>query len=1057
MSFISLFDDNPSGSPQMTSGFSPEEQREHERARECSTEQNAEEGDLINLQPLRSPTGRVPLSPRSIARNARKIRANKRNLVPQSSSEFDSNSDTSEDEQAPLVQLGSDSRVDRTEEDEQDALDKEYLSIRRQDGTIDDSQYQAARVSIGSDSFLEKSTGTIVKELDISELVAKTVANGPQSRTSVYPNASVSSVFGTNPELASANVALPVSPERKAERLKRRAKRRNISPHRDMDRQSTIPGGRANSTSIPNTSVLNESGASKNEEETLSKSSVSYDGHETFFTEVSNDTVIYQLTLKLTEMKSHLESTMDKVADYQSNEPVGTNRLIQIIGGLKELQLEGRRFYETLRNNKSCSKKTVDLLKKSIVEVEVLYYPIVEDLNQLLVGKGGTRIEPLIPYLTLGSKDRKEMRQSLFREKNDSEMNRRMHNLLSPAKSPPLPGLSTLSSSENVTSNHPPSVGPQSFHTLEADDSGVALDQTELFGADVLHSRANLEIGRKESGQKLLDELSQKQVEGILKDPLHKRKSGNNVRLSVPNSGAHNSTNSSSDKTDNLSQTNESQSRGATKSSSNSDSSESTEEEEVEEPDSNGKKWDRCFDREERKESTSTPRGKRSNRRGKSTPHVDLTQAFQQLLEMQLTTAQSHDLETKRYNQKFQDTLELISKGSSKGSHESETFIDTVSESFYSQLPKPWNVTPRKKGKLSDERQAMGVAKDNTFHGDSKDYLPWRNVFLENVHRARVPVSQKLTALIQRLSDSVPYLKSLSETITFSPHDYAHIIKQLESKYGGDVRIMQNLTANLMNGPPLQRKSISSVRSLLQRFESFRNFAANQGMESWYQNEMTVMMIKKSLFKSDDLDYFQTACRQNRWKADFNGIIRWLEELVLTMSDREQVKEFQMGNHQETYVKPKTFLTSESRARSSSGASALPSSQPESCENAQFSSLEKESAEVEEDCLTDYSLRDSDTESETEISRVLFGSGKAPQFTFPECAMCPGKNHLMKDCEPFAKLDPRRKFRIIADAKMCFKCLSKKHVSSECPRQITCRTCEKAHNTLLHDCFDKSK
>ena len=152
-----------------------------------------------------------------------------------------------------------------------------------------------------------------------------------------------------------------------------------------------------------------------------------------------------------------------------------------------------------------------------------------------------------------------------------------------------------------------------------------------------------LEIGRKESKQAYLDELYQKQFEGILKDPLHKRKSGKNVRLNVPVTGVHNSTNSFPDTTSNLSQTNENQSQGATRFTSNSDSRLATHDSRL----SNEKKEVATLSFDDySKESSSTPRRKvrRNRRRGTS-------------------LIKSNELDFRRINQKLNDILELISKG----------------------------------------------------------------------------------------------------------------------------------------------------------------------------------------------------------------------------------------------------------------------------------------------------------------------------------------------------------------------------------------------------------
>lgn len=70
------------------------------------------------------------------------------------------------------------------------------------------------------------------------------------------------------------------------------------------------------------------------------------------------------------------------------------------------------------------------------------------------------------------------------------------------------------------------------------------------------------------------------------------------------------------------------------------------------------------------------------------------------------------------------------------------------------------------------------------------------------------------------------------------------------------------------------------------------------------------------------------------------------------------------------------------------------------------------------------------------------------------CIHCKNK-HFVFQCDSFRKLPVERRFEIVKNAHLCINCLrSQNHQAKNCTAGL-CRTCGKAHNTLLH--FESSK
>ena len=69
----------------------------------------------------------------------------------------------------------------------------------------------------------------------------------------------------------------------------------------------------------------------------------------------------------------------------------------------------------------------------------------------------------------------------------------------------------------------------------------------------------------------------------------------------------------------------------------------------------------------------------------------------------------------------------------------------------------------------------------------------------------------------------------------------------------------------------------------------------------------------------------------------------------------------------------------------------------------------------------------------------------------PQCTFCAKTDHPLEACTKFKteKLDGRMKF--VKENRLCFGCLTKGHMSSDCKKRLTCDVCHKKHPTCLHE------
>ena len=69
----------------------------------------------------------------------------------------------------------------------------------------------------------------------------------------------------------------------------------------------------------------------------------------------------------------------------------------------------------------------------------------------------------------------------------------------------------------------------------------------------------------------------------------------------------------------------------------------------------------------------------------------------------------------------------------------------------------------------------------------------------------------------------------------------------------------------------------------------------------------------------------------------------------------------------------------------------------------------------------------------------------------PQCLFCKKTDHLLNACARFKGETREQKMNFVKKNSLCFGCLRKGHMSSDCKKRLTCATCNKHHPTCLHE------
>lgn len=78
------------------------------------------------------------------------------------------------------------------------------------------------------------------------------------------------------------------------------------------------------------------------------------------------------------------------------------------------------------------------------------------------------------------------------------------------------------------------------------------------------------------------------------------------------------------------------------------------------------------------------------------------------------------------------------------------------------------------------------------------------------------------------------------------------------------------------------------------------------------------------------------------------------------------------------------------------------------------------------------------------------GAHNATTDRKPNCPCCKNSGHYLYACPEFKEKDPKDRYKLVTENKLCLNCFHPTHFSNKCTSQHRCRTCNKLHHTLLH-------
>ena len=293
------------------------------------------------------------------------------------------------------------------------------------------------------------------------------------------------------------------------------------------------------------------------------------------------------------------------------------------------------------------------------------------------------------------------------------------------------------------------------------------------------------------------------------------------------------------------------------------------------------------------------------------------------------------------------------------------------------------------------------------FSGEPMHYPDWKSSFHALIHRRNLPSSDKMYYLKRYVSGSAKeainglFLQNSSEA-------YERAWDILDERFGHPFIVTNAYRDKLRKWPKIGIKDHQGLR----RFADFLTSV-----------ETAMQAIEDLNVLNDYKENQKLLTKLPDWLVS-----RWNREATRKMKEEKKYPDFK------TF---RTFINAEADLLCNPISSCYAVKEEErAADNTRQVPKPKD--------VTNRTVHTSNTTEE---------SSKEPNRTpkeQPQCVFCKKTNHQLNDCLRFKTETLENRMNLVKENRLCFGCLRKGHMSSDCKKRLTCSTCNKKHPTCLH-------
>lgn len=283
--------------------------------------------------------------------------------------------------------------------------------------------------------------------------------------------------------------------------------------------------------------------------------------------------------------------------------------------------------------------------------------------------------------------------------------------------------------------------------------------------------------------------------------------------------------------------------------------------------------------------------------------------------------------------------------------------------------------------------------------------------------------------------------------------------RHLKAEFGRKVYTARQMLENLLIGGKLERSDSASIRVLIIKLEQVYLRAVETKRESSFSTAETYNEILRR-----KLPFFAEKWAQRTYdhehkyldRDDFdNGLTfpQFIEYLRRQNSIQLHKSVILKNDNNPTQNKPAsgsaTNATKTSRPKVAATKINIAATSATSATNQRTQRPQKSGSGAKKSyAAAATSTPQNPKQNPRSVSEPKLNHSKNGEF---KCVACSGASvHELTSCREFLKMSDEDRRNFVKSKGLCFLCLARGHLSSACTESISCKKCERKHNTIFH-------
>ncbi len=339
-----------------------------------------------------------------------------------------------------------------------------------------------------------------------------------------------------------------------------------------------------------------------------------------------------------------------------------------------------------------------------------------------------------------------------------------------------------------------------------------------------------------------------------------------------------------------------------------------------------------------------------------------------------------------------------------------------LKDSFYLDLPFPWNALPSQEATTAQEVFKIAAVSLPKFNGTHSGYSAWRNSFVPCVHLTNIDVTHKCLLLRASMEVRTARMREFVDGLVNNEDGYREAILKLEDRYGGDEALLLARQEALLAVPELKEGEYRTVELLHSRLNTFLlEWAGVNGAEMDETESLAFYTLIMSKIEPTYTLRYLDWIRSWDLRKGLHSLHDWLAE---QLKDHRAV---------ELYHRRRTRSLRAARPEGGQPAGRRNSVPPPSHLDRNYAPQQKGFLTIDEEWEGFEEGSGGPHLGEGEVfagdSHFLARPETRPT---PKCPLC-HTQHPLARCSQYHKMTPRQRKDFLVQEGRCFLCFQKTH------------------------------